>query len=266
MSLSDPPRSHTNPLASIPQPSAPPSGATGVLACVEVGASSQQTAVLDRDGSFSFHSGIAVPPAVPVLAAVPGLIRGTHVVAASNLGWFDVAASTALGLDRPVALLRNDAEAAALGEHVLRGATTDLVYVGLGTGVGGAVVRTSSGQVTVTANLFGHTDGFSERQCRCGSRGCLETVASGWALSDPATDDELHLTAAAVARAVELEPLATARLVVLGGGLTRRHPRLVDWVAACLPDRVIEPSAAPPAAKSAAAWGLLALHGPPHQP
>lgn len=264
MSLSDPPRSRL-PLGSIPQPSHPLISGSPVLACVEVGASTRQTAVLGRDGEFTFQPGIAVPADVPVLAAVPGLISGTHVVAASNLGWFDLPAATALGLDRPVTLLRNDAEAAALGEHVLRGANTDLVYVGLGTGVGGAVVRTAAGQTQVTANLFGHAGAFSDDDCPCGSRGCLETVAAGWALSQPATPAELRLAADSIAQAVENEPLSTAGLVVVAGGLVRRHPHVVDLIARALPDRNVEPSAAPAAAKSAAAWGLLALHGPPHQ-
>lgn len=253
MSLTDP---TTGLATAIPHPSTAPSGSPVVLACVEVGASSMQTALLDGFGRFAFRPGVAVPPGVPVLAATPGLLRGTHVVAASNLGWFDVGVADALGLDRPVSLLRNDAEAAALGEHVLRGTSDDLVYVGLGTGVGGAVV---SGR-TVTGNLFGHLGGFGDRPCACASRGCLETVAAGWALGEPAGAAELEGAATAVAEAVRREPLSTSRLVVVAGGLARRHPRLLDLIAAALPDRDVEPSAAPPEAKSAAAWGLLHLH------
>jgi predicted NBD/HSP70 family sugar kinase len=52
------------------------------------------------------------------------------------------------------------------------------------------------------------------------------------------------------------EPLATPALVVVAGGLARRHPAVVEAVRAALPDRVVEASAAPPSVKSAAAWGL----------
>lgn len=246
-------------VAAIPHPSTAPSGSPVVLACVEVGASSTQTALLDGFGRFSFRPGVSVPGGVPVLAASPGLIRGTHVVAASNLGWFDIGVAEALGLDAAVSLLRNDAEAAALGEHVLRGTPGDLVYVGLGTGVGGAVV-TANG---VTGNLFGHLGGFGDRACACGSRGCLETVAAGWALGDPASPTELETAATAVAQAIRREPLSTSRLVVVAGGLARRHPHLIELIAAALPDRDVEHSAAPPEAKSAAAWGLLHLHRQP---
>jgi predicted NBD/HSP70 family sugar kinase len=214
-----------------------------------------QTAVLDRSGRLTFSAGVAVPGDIPVLVASPGLVRGTRVVAASNLGWFDLPVGEALGLEQTVHLLRNDAEAAALGEHVLRDLQSDLVYVGLGTGVGGAVVRDGE----VLGNLLGHASGFGDKRCPCGLTGCLETVAAGWALSDPATDAELALAAEAVAQAVRSEPLATPELVVVAGGLARRHPQLVELVASALPHRVVQPTAAPPAAKSAAAWGLLHL-------
>lgn len=253
MSLTDP---RTGRAAAIPHPSTAPSGSPVVLACVEVGASSTQTALLDSFGRFSFKPGVAVPAGVPVLAASPGLIRGTHVVAASNLGWFDIGVADALGLDCTVSLLRNDAEAAALGEQVLRGTPGDLVYVGLGTGVGGAVVTSGS----ITSNLFGHLGGFGDRACACGSRGCLETVAAGWALGEPASQAELETAATALAQAIRREPLSTSRLVVVAGGLASRHPQLLELIAAALPDRDVEPSAAPPEAKSAAAWGLLHLH------
>jgi predicted NBD/HSP70 family sugar kinase len=62
--------------------------------------------------------------------------------------------------------------------------------------------------------------------------------------------------AAALARAIDMEPLATPELVVVAGGLARRHPRLITELAACLPQRVVEGSRAPSDAKSAAAWGL----------
>ena len=244
------PRVHPEP-AAVPAPATP----DPVAVCVEVGASGMQTALLDRFGRLTFRPGLAVPPKVPLLVAAPGLLRGTRVIAASNLGWFDLPVAEALGIDATVHLLRNDAEAAALGEHVLRGSTADLIYVGLGTGVGGAVV--SGGDVT--GNLFGHGGEFSDRPGPCGQVGCLETVAAGWALGDPATPEELAAAAAAVAAAVTAAPAPAARLVVVAGGLARRHRVLVELVRAALPGYIVEPTAAPPEAKSAAAWGLLHL-------
>jgi hypothetical protein len=81
----------------------------------------------------------------------------------------------------------------------------------------------------------------------------------------PGTDDrhvikaaDLPALARALAVAVEAEPSAVPELVVLAGGLTARHPDLVALLAAELPDRAVEGSAAA-GTKSAAAWGLRHL-------
>lgn len=221
------------------------------VACVEVGGGSTETVILSGPDPVVVP-GVAPPPGVPVLLAVPGLIDGDRVLAASNLDWWDVDPAVQLGLDRPAALLLNDAEAAALGESALRDGA-DLVFVGLGTGVGGAVVRDGA---VVGTNLLGHGGRFGDRPCPCGLVGCLETVAAGWALPDPLPATDLPAVAAAVATAVRDEPLATCPLVVVAGGLARRHPQLVAAVAAALPERTVEATAAPAAMKSAAAWGL----------
>lgn len=223
----------------------------GPVACIEVGGGSTETVVLTGSSPLVLP-GAVPPPGLPVLLAVPGLIAGDRVLAASNLGWWDVDPAEQLGLDRPASLLLNDAEAAALGESALRDGA-DLVFVGLGTGVGGAVVRDCA---VVGTNLLGHGGSFGDITCRCGLAGCLETVAAGWALPDPMPDDAVPTVAAAVAGAIRDQRLADCRLVVIAGGLVRRHPALVDAVALALPDRVVEGSAAMTAVKSAAAWGL----------
>jgi predicted NBD/HSP70 family sugar kinase len=221
------------------------------LACVEVGGGGVETVLLGGAQPIVL-AGPHRPTGLPLLMAVPGLIAGTRVVAASNLGWLDVDPAVQLGLHTSAALVLNDAEAAALGESALRDGTP-LTYVGLGTGVGGAVV---AGGEVVGANLLGHGGSFSDDPCPCTRTGCLETVAAGWALPDPLTAADLPAIATAVATAVRDEPLATAPLVVVAGGLARRHPALVDAIAAALPDRQVQRSAAPGSVKSAAAWGL----------
>ncbi|HEX9890378.1 MAG TPA: ROK family protein [Nitriliruptorales bacterium] len=226
------------------------------LACIEVGGSSVETLLLADDGTEHRRlDGAVVPDGHRVLVAVPGIVEGNRVLAASNLGWFDIDPLRALGLDRSADLVLNDAEAAALGEVALRHdqQVRDAVYVGLGTGVGGAVVI---GDRIVAGNLFGHQPGFSDLTCPCGAVGCLETVAAGWALPTPLRPGDRDAIAAAVARAIDSEPLATPSLVVIAGGLARRYPDLVPAIGARLPDRSVAPSAAPNGAKSAAAWGL----------
>lgn len=78
----------------------------------------------------------------------------------------------------------NDANAAALGEYfygVGKGFET-ILYVTISTGVGGAIVFDGEiyHGVAASAGEIGHTivkhDGII---CGCGTRGCLETIASG---------------------------------------------------------------------------------------
>lgn len=233
------------------------------VACIEVGGGGIETVVLGPGPCRSPRSArpVVLPGACPpsglvILLAVPGLIEGSRVLAASNLGWYDVDPAEALGLDRPAQLLLNDAEAAALGESALR-AGTAVTYVGLGTGVGGAVVRDGA---IVGTNLLGHGGSFGDEECPCGRTGCLETVAAGWALPEPLPHRLLSGLALAVATAIRDEPLSDTPLVVVAGGLARRHPALVAAIAQALPERVVEPSAAPAGVKSAAAWGLAFVY------
>ncbi|MBK5307027.1 MAG: ROK family protein [Frankiaceae bacterium] len=221
------------------------------LACVEVGGGGVETVLLGGS-ELEVLTGAHLPAGWSLLMAVPGLIERGRVLAASNLGWLDVDPAHELGLPVAAEVVLNDAEAAALGESALRGGAA-LTFVGLGTGVGGAVV--ADGRV-VAANLLGHGGAFGDVRCPCGRTGCLETVAAGWALADPLPAPLYPAVAQAIATAIRDEPLATAPLVVVAGGLTRRHPGLVDALRAALPDHVVEGTAAPAAVKSAAAWGL----------
>jgi predicted NBD/HSP70 family sugar kinase len=223
-----------------------------LITCIEAGGSGVQTVVFAGEDAPLICAGAHAAEGSTLLLAVPGVIVD-GLVTASNLGWLAADPAAELGCGEPALLVMNDAEAAALGESVLRGGR-DLVFLGAGTGIGGAVVVDS--QVT-GANLFGHAKGFSARTCSCAATGCLETVAAGWALPDPLPADLVPDVAAALARAIDAEPLARPDLVVVGGGLARRHPALVVEVARCLPHRTVESSLAPADAKSAAAWGLV---------
>jgi len=226
-----------------------------VVACVEVGASTVETVLLGPGRDFQAQTGAhEPPPGVPLLLAVPGYVHGSRVLGAANLGWDNVDPAEALGLAASASLLCNDAEAAALGESVLRPGRPDLVFVGLGTGVGGAVVRHGA----VQANLFAHQSGFGERLCTCSRIGCLETVAGGWALADPLAMTDLKAIASAVAHAVSREPAADAHLVVVAGGMSRAYPVLLELIADALPSRDVQPTASH-GTKSAAAWGLRDL-------
>ena len=222
-----------------------------MITCIEAGGSGVQTVLFTGEEPPVILDGAHCDDDSTLLLAVPGVIHEGRVTA-SNLGWVAADPAVELGCDGPALLVMNDAEAAALGESVLRGGT-DLVFVGVGTGVGGAVVVDGS---VVAANLFGHARGFSDRGCPCGGVGCLETVAAGWALPDPVPASMLSRVARALAQAVDADAVATPSLVVVAGGLARRYPALVTELATCLPHRTVEATRAPERAKSAAAWGL----------
>lgn len=103
-------------------------------------------------------------------------------------GWSDIPLRDELAraLDQTV-FFDNNATAAAVGEHFFGSAVNerDFLYVYLGFGVGGGIF--ADGRVhrgaSLNAGEFGHVivepGGLP---CSCGSRGCLETVASGLSL------------------------------------------------------------------------------------
>lgn len=82
--------------------------------------------------------------------------------------------------------VQNDATAGAYGESIARGARgKNLVFITLGTGVGGGVV--ADGRIVKGVRGFageiGHivVDPVGPR-CRCGKRGCLEAYAGSYAI------------------------------------------------------------------------------------
>jgi predicted NBD/HSP70 family sugar kinase len=232
---------------------APSSDVTSVaVAAIEIGGSGVQTTLFDGRGTVVGVIERAVRPAdVQLAIAVPGVVKEQWVVDAGNLGWRDVDPVRALGLRGVADIVCNDAHAAALGEARLR-AVDDLLFLGLGTGVGGLLLRHGR----PVAWELGHRRLFSDRRCTCGQVGCLETVAAGWALPTVLDDDDLDALAAHLDVLVE-DPSLSSPLVVLAGGITRGHPSLVDRLAS-RSGRTVEGTAAPLSAKSAAPWGLLA--------
>ncbi|MBI2886942.1 MAG: ROK family protein [Chloroflexi bacterium] len=119
--------------------------------------------------------------------------RGTVSVLPNLPGWqgFPLRDRVAGVLGMPVAL-GNDGNAGALGEHRFgagRG-TQDMVYVTLGTGVGGGII--AGGRLLVgavgAAGEIGHMVLDPQGPpCSCGRRGCLEAYAAGSGLQRRAT-------------------------------------------------------------------------------
>jgi glucokinase len=127
-------------------------------------------------------------PIRSVGVGVPGLVnaRTQRVEAAPNLPALvkvDVAGAVAQRVGCPV-LIENDANMAAYGEFVCGAARgrANVIYIAVGTGIGAGLIcegRLYRGSLGF-AGEFGHTtvdpDGLP---CRCGNRGCVETIASG---------------------------------------------------------------------------------------
>ena len=122
---------------------------------------------------------------------LPGVVdarRGSvrHAVNLGLEGELPLAARLADRLGLPV-MLDNDVNTAALGAwHALGLAGRDAAYLGLGTGLaaglvlGGTVRHGAGGAAGEIGHLAIDPEG---RPCRCGQRGCLETLASGSALA-----------------------------------------------------------------------------------
>jgi len=99
----------------------------------------------------------------------------------------DIAGPLSIALKRPV-LLENDALCAALAEYHLAGLTASdsLIYIGLGTGIGGGFIHAGKpyGGDHGVAMEFGHLIvEAGGRLCGCGNHGCVEQYASAGGVS-----------------------------------------------------------------------------------
>lgn len=130
-------------------------------------------------------------PVVGIGIAAPGLIntREGVVVNAVNLEWQDLplAALIRERYSLPVAIL-NDSQAAAIGEYVYgqeHKANKNLIVVSVRHGIGagilidGKIFQGDGGGAGEIGHVVVHKDGLP---CRCGKKGCLETVASSRAI------------------------------------------------------------------------------------
>lgn len=241
-------------------------GSTRVLADTLVATGRGPTAVLgsaeDAARAAVAGAGLELSDVSSIGVGIPGSVDRTtgRVSHAVNLDLDELALGQLLGarLGRPVCV-ENDVKAAALGAFHLQGATGSMAYLNLGTGLAaglvldGALWRGHQGVAGEIGHLPVRPDG---EQCRCGQRGCLETVASGsglarrWptardrgiaSLFDAADAGETHAVAVrddlvdGVAAAVRLLVLTTGvDRVVIGGGLSVLGDRLLAAVTAVL--------------------------------
>lgn len=271
-----------------------------VALAVDLGGTNVRCSVVDSDGNLLFESHESsgadegpdavirrivrlvkaaaddqnVPDDVAIGVVAPGPLdpRAGVVRFSPNLaGWNDVPlrdrVEAATGRR---AILANDANAAALGEFYFGAAkdVANMIYIGLGTGLGGGVIaegKLIDGKHGMGGEL-GHTIiSLHGPRCSCGSQGCLEAYCSGWAIARDgvalvrANRSPLikrfagvgEIDARAVARAAEAGDAAAAaviehagyalgaglasfvnifnpEMIVIGGGLARIGRRLLD--------------------------------------
>ncbi|MDN5861413.1 MAG: ROK family protein, partial [Pseudonocardia sp.] len=209
-----------------------------------------------------------------VCVAVPGIVDEASGIArhAANLGWRDVPIARCLSarLDRQV-LIAHDVRAGGLAESRV-GASAgvrDSLFVAVGTGVSAALIV--DGSPVLAGGLAGEIGHVTVRgrscACVCGQRGCLEAVASASAIARAYGERGGLQVSGAVEVADRVrrgDPIAVAvwesaidalgdvlstcaavlgsKVVVIGGGLSRAGPLLVDP----LTERMTSTVAAPP--------------------
>jgi glucokinase len=118
--------------------------------------------------------------------------------------------------------MENDADAAALGEAAW-GAGKDktrLIYVTVGTGIGGGIIldgKLYRGVDQAHPEIGHHVIDASGPACTCGFHGCWESLASG-----PAMAEWMKLEAASDPHRVNLSAKTVCELAVAGDALARR--------------------------------------------
>jgi len=217
---------------------------------------------------------------------VPGLVdrHQGQLVLAPNLQWSNVPMRDiwAQQFGLPV-FVENEANAAALGEYYFGAAKgfNNVIYLSVGVGLGGGILldgklfRGSSGYASEVGHMTIDPDG---EQCRCGKRGCWETMvrpgavvqaaqralASGSPSTRLSPADRAHLTFGQVVAAAEQgDPVAhqamvevgtrlgigvgnlinifNPQLIVLGGSLNPATPFLLPVIEQVLQDSALKP-------------------------
>ncbi|WP_328345829.1 ROK family protein [Micromonospora sp. NBC_00421] len=235
------------------------------------------------------RAGIGAPPR-SVGVAMPATVGpGGRVTSwPSRPEWVDLDLDAALRALFPGASVAwaDDGDLGALAEARASGCD-DLLYVGVGTGVGGGLVLggvpcpgPGRGSFEI-GHVIVESGGAS---CVCGRRGCLQAVASGPATLRRAarlrgaevTFDELgpavragqpwavtavDRTCRALAAAVtSVQELLHPQRVLIGGGFSAGVPEIVDRMAAWLAE-LARPGHDPLPVAPARLGGLSSLHG-----
>jgi kanosamine 6-kinase len=180
----------------------------------------------------------------------------------------------------------DDGDLAALAEADAANCR-DLVYIGVGTGIGGGIVldgRLLPGSARGSCEIGHVIVERSGRRCDCGRDGCLQSIASGPATLRRASEVRGHevafhelqdaftanaswaraviddACAAIAAVVVSLGELVRPELVPIGGGFAAAFPDYAAMVSRHTA-RLARPGHLPPPVRTAALGGLSSLYG-----
>jgi glucokinase len=205
----------------------------------------------------SLSTTICQHPSVSAIGiGFPGFIVSGRVAQSPNLPGLqdvDLATPLSLSLSRPVTI-ENDALAAAYGEYHLTGRqSAGLIYLGLGTGVGGGLIldgHVYPGEHGVSMEVGHLIVEPGGRPCGCGNRGCMEQYASasGVAITylestgiqlnanqifqraeagDPLAVEAYRLAGDTLAQALaQILKVVDIGHIVVGGGMSAAWPQL----------------------------------------
>ncbi|WP_328336478.1 ROK family protein [Streptomyces violaceus] len=222
--------------------------------------------------------------------AMPATLDAAGVVTAwpNRPGWtgLDLGGALREVFGTAEVVCADDGDLAALAEAHAAG-RADLLYLGVGTGVGGGIVlggRLLPGPSRGSCEIGHLIVDRSGELCDCGRRGCVQSVASGpavlrraarargtevtfpelvKALADGtswAADAVREGCAALAAAAVGVGELLRPAAVVVGGGFADALPGFTETVGAETA-RLARPGFPPPPVEPARLGGLSSLHG-----
>jgi glucokinase len=145
--------------------------------------------------------------------------------------------------------LENDGNAAALAEACYGAARgcASVFYAAIGTGIGSGIIldgRIYHGKNGAAAE-GGHVtiDYRSSVICGCGTPGCIEALASGYALERMGAYDPDEIATRLGAWLGGIVSLLDPDIIVLGGGVTQIGEPLFERLRAIVPLRTINPYA-----------------------
>jgi len=151
---------------------------------------------------------------LPIGLGFPGVVRGSVVETAPNLGSTWPGTDLAVALNRPGLVLLNDADAAAVAEHqcgASLGASGTVMTITVGTGIGTALHRDGVLVPNLELGLLAHPS----------RGGVIEAHASGRARRQEGLS--LEVWAERFQEALHLyEGWLNPDLIVVGGGITER--------------------------------------------